>query len=342
MPATDRYRGRGLDPTQDELRLLGKVARMYHQRGINQPKIAADLGLSQARVSRLLRQAVELGIVRTTVVMPDGVHASLEDQIQETYGLRDVLVVDTDGTEADVIPALGAATASYLDVTLTRGHVIGISSWSETLLSAVERMSRKPTSSATCVVQLFGGLGDPSVQILATRLINGLAERTGAEAMFLPAPGLVGNARLRKTMMADGSIREISEAFGRLTDALIGIGTLDPSPLLARSGNAVSAEEREKLRRLGAVGDVCVRYFDAAGQHVESELDQRVIGISTRQLKEIPRRIGVAGGERKFSAIRAAVLGGWVNVLITDVATGERLVEEGEARGGHRAPRGGR
>jgi DNA-binding transcriptional regulator LsrR (DeoR family) len=39
----------------------------------------------------------------------------------------------------------------------------------------------------------------------------------------------------------------------------------------------------------------------------------------------VPRRVGVAGGARKFRAIRAAVRGGWVSVLITDLQVARRL-----------------
>jgi DNA-binding transcriptional regulator LsrR (DeoR family) len=41
---------------------------------------------------------------------------------------------------------------------------------------------------------------------------------------------------------------------------------------------------------------------------------------------KVPRRIGVAGGRRKWKAIKAAVTGGWANVLITDLATAEELL----------------
>ena len=80
------------------------------------------------------------------------------------------------------------------------------------------------------------------------------------------------------------------------------------------------------LRGLGAVGDICLRFFDADGRHVDSDLDGRVIGIEPDVLLAVPRRIGVAGGQRKHSAIRAAVLGGWVNVLVTDVETADALL----------------
>lgn len=314
-------------PGLDELRLLAKVARMYHEKGIRQPKIATELNLSQARVSRMLKQAVEVGIVHTVVTMPSGVHSDLEDELQGRYGLRDAVVVDTAGAADDVLPALGSGAAAYLDMTLSGGHVIGISSWSETLISAVDRMPRKSMPVVDKVVQIVGGLGDPAVQMQATRLTARFAELTGAMPVYLPAPGLVGTSAVRRAMMNDESVRDVLGTWGQLTDALVGIGSLEPSPLLQRSGNAVAERDQEELRGLGAVGDVCFRFFDEDGNHVRSNFDQRVIGVTAKELLAVPRRIGVAGGDRKFSAIRAALLGGWVNILITDLAMATRLVE---------------
>ncbi|TCO47772.1 DNA-binding transcriptional regulator LsrR (DeoR family) [Kribbella antiqua] len=313
-------------PGLDELRLLAKVARMYHEKGIRQPKIAAELNLSQARVSRMLKQAVEVGIVHTVVTMPSGVHSDLEDELQGKYGLRDAVVVDTVGD--DVLPALGSGAAAYIDMTLTGGHVIGISSWSETLIAAVDRMPRKSVPVVDRVVQIVGGLGDAAVQMQATRLTARFAELTGGMPVYLPAPGLVGTPAVRRAMMNDVSVRDVLGTWGQLTDALVGIGSLEPSPLLQRSGNAVAESDQEELRRLGAVGDVCFRYFDEEGKHVRSTFDQRVIGVTAKELLAVPRRIGVAGGERKYSAIRAALLGGWVNILITDLAMAEKLLGE--------------
>src|SRR5215213_9394265 len=78
----------------EQLRLLAKVARMYHERGMRQPHIARELNISQPRVSRLLKQASEIGIVRTTVALPSGVYIDLEEKLQDRYGLKDVVVVD--------------------------------------------------------------------------------------------------------------------------------------------------------------------------------------------------------------------------------------------------------
>jgi len=78
----------------------------------------------------------------------------------------------------------------------------------------------------------------------------------------------------------------------------------------------------------GAVGDVCIRFFDSDGRHLDSELDDRVLGIGAETLRSIPRRVAVAGGARKSTAIRAALRGGWVNVLITDLQVARGLIDQ--------------
>lgn len=318
-----------VDPTDEQIRLITKVARMYHERGMRQAEIAVQLHVSQPRVSRLLKRAVELGVVRTTVIAPRGVHSSLEEQVESAYGVREVVVADTGEVEDGEaqMPVLAAAAAVYLETTLIGGDRIGISSWSSTLLATVEAFHPRPTAVADLVVQVLGGVGLQSAQAHATRLTGGLASLTGATPVYLPAPGLVASAITRDALVKDPNIASVLSLTQDLTLVLAGIGSLEPSPLLRESGNAIAAEDQEELRRVGAVGDVCLRFFDAEGRPVASSLSDRVIGISDTDLRAVPRRVGVAGGSRKLGAIRAALLGGWVNVLITDQWVAQRLLD---------------
>ena len=314
----------------DQIRLLTKVARMYHERGMRQPQIAQQLHISQPRVSRLLKRAVELGIVRTTVIAPRGVYAELEEQIEQAYGLTEVIVADTDdhADEAQVIRALGAAAAVYLETTLMGAERIGVSSWSSTILATVEAMHPRPTPVADQVVQMIGGVGNVTAQTQATRITGRLAALTGAQAVYLPAPGLLASADMRQMFISDPNIEPVLRACDDLTMALVGIGSIEPSPLLRESGNAVAESELPALRAAGAVGDVCIRFFDSDGRHIDSELDDRVLGIGVDTLRSIPRRVAVAGGGRKSTAIRAALQGGWVNVLITDLQVARGLIDQ--------------
>ncbi len=311
----------------DLIRLMAKIARMYHERGMRQSEIADELHVSQPRVSRLLKRATEVGIVRTTIVSPPGVHTDLEEALEQRYGLSEAVVVDTGGSDDFVTSALGSAAAVYLETTLTGGDTVGISSWSATLLAAVQAMRPARTTVVDKVVQVVGGVGDPRVQMEATRLIGQFASGTGASPVFMPAPGMLGTASARDSLVADPTVSGVMDLWPDLTMVLVGIGSLEPSPLLRASGNALPEQDQMLLRDAGAVGDICLRFFDQEGIPVSSAVDDRVIGISADQLRRIPRRVGVAGGARKHSAIRAALHGGWINVLITDLDEGRRLLD---------------
>jgi DNA-binding transcriptional regulator LsrR (DeoR family) len=318
-------------PVDGQVRLLTKVARMYHERGIRQADIATALNISQAKVSRLLKRAAEVGIVRTTVMVAPGVHTALEDELQARYGLLDAVVVDVaqDDDESAVFSAIGAAAASYLEATLSGNDRIGISSWSQTLLAMVDRMRPFATRGATEVVQLLGGIGVPDVQFQAQRLAGDLARVLGAEAVYVQAPGVVADRTIRDGILHDAALTEVTRRWRELTMAIVGIGTIEPSDLLAVSGNAFPASDRRRLLGEGAVGDICHHVFTVDGTDVTGELGERTIAIPVDDYRAIPRRIGIAGGRRKHEPILGALAGGWVNVLVTDLRTAEALVGEG-------------
>jgi DNA-binding transcriptional regulator LsrR (DeoR family) len=142
---------------------------------------------------------------------------------------------------------------------------------------------------------------------------------------------VVGGLETRQLFLQDPFVCETIDRFHSVTLALVGIGDVEPSDLLASSGNVFSEQELRALRELGAVGDVCLRFFDAEGAPIVTPLNDRIIGMELEQLRQVKRSVGIAGGERKHAAIRGAVRGGYVNVLITDLATAQALVAAGDS-----------
>ncbi len=317
----------------ERLPLLTKIAVMYHDQGMRQPEIAERLHISQSRVSRFLKDAVALGIVKTIVVPPPGSFPELESALVEAYDLIDVVVVEPFSDDDQVVlRTLGAAGAAYLETTLVNDELVGISSWSSTLLATVDAMHPRTSGSASQVVQVIGGAGRVGAQAMATRLAERLSQVLGAEAVYVPAPGVVDSSAARQTLLRDTNLAEAVEAWQHLSLLLVGIGTIEPSPLLHDSGNSMSDDELDRLRAAGAVGDVCLRYFDAEGEPIESDFDERVVGIGVDELRAVERKIGIAGGARKVEAIHAAARGGWIDVLITDHATATALIDLSEPR----------
>lgn len=315
----------------DELRLMAKVARMYHTQGLRQTEICERLHIHQSTVSRVLKRAEREGIVRTTISLPPGTHTETEDALQSRFALDEAVVVDCLEDEEQIAHDLGAAAAFYLENTLKPDDVVGISAWSAALLAMVNAMRPGQRFKNARVIQILGGVGNPNAEVHATQVTRRLADLIGGEATLLPAPGVVGSRRARDILMHDPFVREAVDLFSKMTLALVGIGATEPSRALASSGNVFSPREIRLLARKGAVGDICLRFFDAAGCAVVTELNHRVISMELDQLRAVRRVVGVAGGRRKIRAIRGALAGKLVNVLITDLACAGRLLAESAA-----------
>ncbi|MET0909822.1 MAG: sugar-binding transcriptional regulator, partial [Ilumatobacteraceae bacterium] len=279
---------------RDETRLLAKVALLYYEAELNQSEIAERLGISQSKVSRLLRQAVDHDIVRISVRVPVGVHTDLEEAIESKFGIVEAVVVDTTASEDSQLHRdLGLAAAFHLETTIRRGDVVGISSWSDALRATVGSLHPLPAGDRIRVVQILGGVGDPTAEIHATELTRRLAEMLRGEPHLLPVPGVVGSAAARRVLENDIHVQRVLDLFDSVNVALVGIGAVEPSPLLARSGNVFSNDELDVVRAAGGVGDICLRFFDGVGKPVTTPLDQRVIGMTLEAIKRIPRSIAV-------------------------------------------------
>lgn len=318
--------------------LIAKVARMYHEEKLLQPEIGQRLSISQSSVSRLLKEAEETGITRTIVVTPPGVYSELERELRQRYDLQDATIAEAPaGDRVARLLAIGAAAARYLELTLHDGERIGITSRSSALHATIQSLAPLASVRADVVVQTLGAVGSPLMRAEATRLTDRLAQLTGGEAMYLTAPGVVASGAVRDGLLEDPYIADAARAWKDLTLVLAGVGALPAaSPAAAAASSpsadrdrdsALPADELDRLRAAGAVGDICLNFFDAEGRAVAGDLHSRIVGISADELRAVPRRLAVAGGAEKVDAIHAALRGRWINVLITDHETGQALLD---------------
>ncbi|MFQ5752456.1 MAG: sugar-binding transcriptional regulator [bacterium] len=313
--------------TLDEIWLMTSVARLYFEKKLSQSQIAEQMDLSQATISRLIKHAKEKQIVRTVVTVPSGVYTDLEEALKERFNLKNAIVADCeDQSDDEIFRSIGSAAAYYLETTVKNGDVIGISSWSSSLLAMVNAMNSVKAIKNTQVVQILGGLGNPAAEVHANHLTRRLAELIRGKAIFLPAPGVADSVEMKNMILQDHFVNQAVEKFNSVTLALVGIGALEPSRLLASSGNRFTPKELEELQKMGAVGDICLRFFDMNGVPINSVFNERVISMPLEKLKEVKRCVGVAGGKRKYDAIRAALNGKWINVLVTDRYTAKHII----------------
>lgn len=310
----------------NELRLIARIAQMYHVEGRRQAEIAESMHMSQATVSRMLKRAEQEDIVRTTVIPPPGTFADLEAALRNRYGLTEAIVIDcSEDRDGAIMARIGEAAAHFLEVTLQQDEIIGVSSWSQTILRMVDNIHPFKNAKAKYIVQILGGMGDASVQTHATQLTARFAKLTGGEPRLLLVQGITSSREAKLIMLADPVVRGTMDLFGRLSLAIVGIGAVEPSELLARSGNVFSRQEMAMLNEAGAVGEISYRFYDKDGKPVETPLNERVIGITLEDLRKADRVMALAGGESKTQAIAGALKLGIIDVFVTDKFTAARL-----------------
>jgi len=306
-------------------KLLFKIARAYYEDDLTQEQIGKRFGLSRIKISRLLRRAREEGIVQISVVSPLASHADLEGHLEARYGLDEAIVVSPAGLDStEVARSLGPAAAACLVRRLQGDEVVALT-WGTTLLAVVDALPVQHWPQMR-VVQMLGGLGQPEADVYGADLARRMAEAFGAKLRLIPSPGIVSSRAVRDALLADLQISD-TLALGASADvALVGIGRPTPGSVVVQSG-ILTPGALEALQARGAIGDIALRFFDADGRPVTHEVDERIIGPTLAQIREIPRVIGVAGGADKVDVIRAALRGGLLDVLVTDEDSAVKLLE---------------
>lgn len=308
-------------------RLLYKIAHAYYHEELTQAQIAKRFGLSRIKVSRLLKQAKQSQIVHIALVPPTEDHTGLEQELERRFGIEEAVVVAVQNPKNPeaMVRELGPAAAECLIRRISGSETIGIT-WGTTMMSVVDSLPVHPFPDVT-VVQTNGGLGPVENLEHSTELIRRIAQKFGAKSRLLNAPGVVSTREAARALRTDRHIAETLNMASKADIALVGLGILTPDSVLMRDGSILTKKDVDLLNRVGAVGDVALRYFDRAGRLLDLEINERIIGLTFDQIKAIPCVIAVAGGEKKFNVVKSALIGNIPNVLVTDRATAERLLE---------------
>jgi DNA-binding transcriptional regulator LsrR (DeoR family) len=315
----------------DAQRLLVKIARLYYEQGLTQHDIAVRLRLSRQKVQRLIVRAREEGVVHIVIHPIIGGHDDLEAGLERAYGLREAVVVETTGyeDEATVAKEIGVGAADYfLRVVQPKDRIVV--SWGGSLFGMVSALARYPRK--TCpeirIIQGLGTVVDPNLDAHSAELVRRMARAFDGQAVLLPAPGVASSQAARGAFYSDANVAAALQEARRATLCLMGIGAPRPDSLLVREGSIVAWPELAELISQGAVGDINLRYFDARGQAVLSDIDARVVGLTLQEIRQIGHVVGIAGGAAKLQAIRGALIGKLIDVLVTDHITAGKLLSQ--------------
>jgi deoxyribonucleoside regulator len=293
-----------------------KVAHYYYKAGMTQDEIAKRMSMSRQRVNRILKKCLETGVVKIIIQEYEHQNIELETQLEKISGLKEVIAVECSPEERD--DAIGIAASSYMERVLKDNDIIGFSRGRALsyLAKHLTPISRKNLT----VTQLVGGLNASDSHINSDDIVRRSSIVLNAKPCFMYAPIILENKQLRDSLMNESFFSNVYNTMKSCTIALVGIGDMSKKSVFVHK-NFIKDSELEILKNNKAVGEVCTHYFDKYGKTVNSGLNDRVIAIDYDSFKKIPIRVGVGGGPEKADAIVGAIMGGLINVLITDSDT---------------------
>jgi len=305
--------------TNDQYRVqVGRVARLYYEHGLTHAEIAELQGLSRVKVTRMLADARRLGIVEIRVHSDDRPFAELEAALVQRFNLQGAWVAPRFGPDTErsmgSLGLVGAACLTAL-VPAARRVAVGLSS---AVAASVSHLRDLPTADVE-VLPVAGSRAGRSFTANPGEIALGLAQAFGGTAYYLPAPLLASSSRVAQIMRKDEGVRSMLDKAAESDLLVVGIGSITRvSDALLKS---MTQADLASLRQGDVVGDISARFFDPAGNPVTSEVDDRVIGLDLPTLRDIPTRVGIAGGPDKHRALRTALTTGLINVLVTDSAS---------------------
>jgi DNA-binding transcriptional regulator LsrR (DeoR family) len=289
---------------------------MYYMDGLGQSEIADICGVSRSKVSRLLTVARDTGIVKISVDEYDPRCRDLERQLVERFNLMHAIVVQgMGGSVANIRRAVAYFAAPTVAEWIDTQRMVGTAG-GRTLGALVHAMDARPNRSGLEVIQLMGTIGPSPSGIDASELSRSLARKYYGMFQTISAPAFVADARTRDLFLSHKQIRSVWGSFASMDLALVGVGTLEESVFVER--HVLDTSDLLDLRKAGAVGEICGRFYDADGRECASPYRHRVVSVDLDILGRCRNVVAVTLGRERGAAIRAAIQGGLVNSLVID------------------------
>lgn len=306
-----------------------RVAWLYYIGGLNQEMVGERLGLTRARVNKMLGEARESGLVTISINGTSTASLDREQRLMSEFNLAHCIVTPSLGTYFSVeataelaFRAVGMAAARHLRAILDKNPTVTIGTgWGRTLAQMAAHFSETSAASAKFVSMMGSLTSNDSYSPFD--VVHTLARRSGAESYFVPAPFVADTPADRDFLLGQRPIQR-SLSIAREADyCFMSVGELTENSLLRRK-DIISQEDLTALKKAGAVGDTNGFFFDANGRAVDSGISRRLIAVDPSQLQKADKILLVAG-INKLTATRGLLKSGLVNSMIIDGDTAERL-----------------
>lgn len=300
-----------------KMQRLEQVARLYYEENKKQEEIASIIGVSRPFISRMLRDAIQLGIVEINIhSLYPGENFILE-QAKGLFGLKGGVLLP-EATDDNILNrALAQEIVNYMRQ--LGGGRLGIG-WGTLIGLLVEILEQEaPAESViTDVCPLVGNSGIPIRSYQSSENVRIIAHQTKAQPRYLHIPAFAETLMDMELLQHTEHYKAVFREWEQLDISLVNIGNYPSTPdyaSVARYGHLLTSRR--------TVGRLIAYFFDAQGEIIRSDSDF-AIQIPIHLLRRCPNVIGVCSANVGAKALTGALRTG----LFSHVIAGEALMSE--------------
>lgn len=309
-----------------DLNNISRIAWYYYINNMTQQEIADMMSITRVKVTRAIKKAKDLGIVKITVSTDIRTCIEKELILKDLLNLDNVLIVPSVDDEKIVINSVAVAGAQRLNSILSANDILGVA-WGSTIYSVAQHLEelREINGRKIIIVQLLGSMSAVST-VNPDEVAKKVCSKLNGVGHWVNLPVIVNSKEAKDILMSGNYFESSFDLANQCSVAMLGTGCMDNSGWL-RKTSILNDEIFEDLVAKGAVGDVSMIYFDINGNIIESELNDMLIATPCDIVRQIPRKIVFAAGNSKVKPIVGAARAKLMNELVTDEVTADKVIE---------------
>ena len=298
--------------------LAARAGFLYYVAGYRQDDIAMHLGVSRQTAQRLVALAVDRKLVSVRLEHPIGRCMELAEALRQRYGLRGCEIVPRDPHDPSAAAGLAGAGANAMERELRAedGRIITVGT-GRALRASVAELTSMNCPQHRIVALLSQVAADGSAS--RYNIVERMAERVNAAHYPASLPVYARSAEDRAMLHGLDFVKSNFRLAGQSDATFVGIGSIGPEAAMLADG-FLSAGEVRAIEAAGGVGEITGWVYGEA-----CEANDRVTSVPLWPARKTPV-YGIAAGPSKVAAIRGALRGRLINVLVTDEATAEALL----------------
>lgn len=311
---------------KSEARKLDDAARagwLYYVGGKTQEEIAKSLNVSRQTAQRMVALSVSEGLIKVRLEHPIAKCMDLKRALMARFGLAECIVVPSELGDENSTVGLAQAGANEIERYLKSETPKVLAMGTGRVLKACAEELGYLNCSQHKIVALLGNMASDG-SASPYNVVVQMAEHVNAKHYPMPLP-VIPKSKAEKQALHSQSIVEKNLSMASRADVtFVGVGNLAINSPLHIDGFVTELEVKE-LIELGAVGEVIGWVFDANGEVIKCDVNDRV---ASTPLQANSERIiyGIAAGKEKVDAIHGALSSNLLNGLITNEYTAEQLL----------------